>query len=145
MGLATYQDFLVSVPRQGPYDVNALQLADYLGSHTDPDDRIFLWSDNVQVYYYADRLSPIDLIWPVNIQARGNFRSIFTPRTRYVIFEENMVSEKPDWLPDNFEQLYQYETTIGGAQLYKRIPEPEKLFRKDSLPTARLILASQID
>jgi 4-amino-4-deoxy-L-arabinose transferase-like glycosyltransferase len=120
LGLSTYTEFLASVPRRGPLYVNAVQLANYLKANTTPEDRVFLWSDNVMVYYYADRRSPIDLIWPVNIQARGRFDNIFTPQTKYVIFGDNSVSPKPAWLPEDFNQLYEYETTIGDALVYKR-------------------------
>jgi 4-amino-4-deoxy-L-arabinose transferase-like glycosyltransferase len=141
LGLATYTEFLSSVPRRGKLYVNAVQLSDYIKTHTSSEDRIFLWSDNVMVYYYADRRSPIDLIWPVNIQARGNFEHIFTPQTKYVIFGDNSVSKKPAWLPQDFDQLYEYETSIGDALVYKRISSQEASLPNESLTYPELIQA----
>jgi len=95
-------------------------LNDYVKSHTAPDDFIYVWSTHLQHYYYADRLPPIDILWPEYVSATGSPQRVFDPRTKYIFVDSEKIRERPDWLIEGLELNYHLETIIYGQEIYRR-------------------------
>jgi len=123
LGSGTYRDFVVDGwPVIGPELVRVQKLADYVQEHTLPSDHVYYWSGGVQVYYLADRRCPIDIIWPLYIEATGPHQRIFTPRTKYIIVGESNNIPRPVWLyPELAENGYALETIVEGQEIYRRV------------------------
>ncbi len=100
------------------YQERQLGISDYIGSHTTQDDFIYVWSTNLQEFYYADRLPPIDFLWPEYISATGSPQRIFTPRTKYIVVDD--IKSRPQWLLDGLARNYFLETVIMGTEIYRR-------------------------
>ena len=96
-------------------------LFDYIKSHTTPDDLIYVWSINMQLYYYADRMPPIDILWPSYVSATGPPERIFNPRTKYIVVDDVKIFSRPQWLLNGLEQNYRLEKVINGMEIYRRI------------------------
>jgi hypothetical protein len=121
LGYESYQDFL----RKGTlilFDeyLKVDQLTEYISSHTTPEDCIYYWSDNVQLYYLADRHAPIDNIWPFYAEATGPYQRIFSPNTKYIIVGESINAARPDWLSEELDKNYLLELTIDDEEIYRR-------------------------
>jgi hypothetical protein len=95
-------------------------LAEYIKSHTTSDDFIYIWGKSVDLYYYADRLPPIDILWPVYVGATGSPDRIFDSRTKYIILEDPADAETHQWLLDGLKTYYELETVLDGREIYKR-------------------------
>jgi len=93
---------------------------DYIRSHTTPDDFIYVWSINLQLYYYADRLPPIDMVGASYASTRGHPERIFIPRTKYIIVDDAKIFSRPQWLLDGLKQNYHLETVINQMEIYRR-------------------------
>lgn len=95
-------------------------LLSYIDSHTTSQDFIYVWSEHVQIYYYADRLPPIDILWPSYVSATGSPERIFDPRTKYIIVDPAEDFDRPQWLMVGLAKNYFLETTINGQEIYRR-------------------------
>ncbi|MFZ5880201.1 MAG: ArnT family glycosyltransferase [Chloroflexota bacterium] len=100
------------------YDERQYLLSDYIAAHTSADDYIYVWSTNLQEFYYADRLPPTDILWPEYVSALGPPERIFTPRTKYIIVDDK--KRRPQWLLDGLKRDYVLETVIMGTEIYRR-------------------------
>ncbi len=118
LGEITYDEFLFKVDDKGMYTLSNAILG-YIQDHTTSDDFIYLWSDNVQYYYYADRRPPIDILWPSYVSATGPPQRIFNPRTKYILVADH--KDRPQWLIAGLDHYYFLETHIDVYQLYRRI------------------------
>jgi hypothetical protein len=98
------------------------QISNYVKVHTEPDDFIYLWSLYIDVYYYADRLPPIDILWPAYVEATGSPNRIFTPRTKYILVDIPKQGSIPQWLTDGLAANYKLETVIKRTEIYRRQP-----------------------
>jgi hypothetical protein len=99
--------------------VQKLITVDYLLKHSDPSDYIYVWSTNLQEYYYADRLPPIDILWPEYISATGAPERIFGSNTTYIIVDR--VKFRPEWLDAGLAQAYTLETVVDERlEIYRR-------------------------
>jgi hypothetical protein len=120
-----YRQFIPQKPGQiSTYQSDKEQqkvLFDYIESHTTSNDFIYVWSINLQLYYYADRLPPIDIVWPSYISATGPPQRIFNPHTKYIIVDDVKIFSRPQWLLDGLEQNYHLETVINGMEIYRHI------------------------
>lgn len=96
------------------------ELFGYIRSQTAPQDFIYVWSINLQMYYYADRLPPIDILWPSYVSATGAPERIFDPRTKYIVVDDPEIFARPAWLTQGLEQDYVLETTIDNLEFYRR-------------------------
>lgn len=104
---------------QNPFiTLNQQEPAEFIKSHTQPEEDIYLWGNNVQLYYYADRNPPIDILWPDYISATGAPERIFTNNTKYIIVDPELPT--PQWLMDGIARQYSLETTISGWHFYLR-------------------------
>ena len=113
----SHDKFLQSVYGEG---FAAQQISNYLKAHTSPDDFIYLWSIHVNVYYYADRQPPIDILWPTYIGATGSPSRIFNARTKYIVLDIPKGGQNPQWLTDGLAANYELETVIEGSEIYRR-------------------------
>lgn len=121
IGKESHEGFLIkSWPVEGTRIVTLQKISEYLQNHTTPDDFIYYWSDNPQLYYYSDRRSPIDIIWPSYAETTGSYLRIFSPMTKYIIVGESIFLPKPEWLDNELKNSYQLETDFGGQLIFKR-------------------------
>ncbi len=122
-GQKTCTEFVRQDTGLGDQKNEAILTANYLASHTFPTETIFLWSDQAQIYYHANRRASTDIIWPQYIAALGSPERVFVSRPRYIVigpvFLKNYQTP-PDWLVQELASHYSYETTIGPNSLYRR-------------------------
>jgi hypothetical protein len=104
----------------GPDALNAEIIGSYLQDHTTPDDLVYLGTNNVQSYYYADRKPPVEVLWPDYLYLAGSPEQIFNPRTKYIVLDRPEKIDHPQWLMDGLHQYYDLETVIGGQEIYRR-------------------------
>lgn len=117
-GDITHENFLYKVD---PAGYASQLITQYLKTRSIPDDFIYIWSIYVDVYYYADRLPPVDILWPSYVSATGPPERIFAPRTKYIVLDIPERISRPRWLMDGLAADYYLETTIEGREIYRRI------------------------
>jgi len=126
LGDETYQEFLNnSFPFYAETYIKVGNIADYIISHTNPDDLIYYWSNeaqsnDVQLYYLTNRRSPIDMIWPLYSNASGPYSRIFSTHTKYIVVNEDVLTNIPVWLLDELDKSYHLEAVIAGHSIYRR-------------------------
>jgi hypothetical protein len=98
------------------------EIAQYLKSHTTQNDFIYIWSIHVEPYYYADRVPPIDILWPSYVGATGSPTRIFNPQTKYIVLDTPDRWLRPQWLMDGLAANYKLETVIDDREIYRRNP-----------------------
>ena len=122
IGKETQADFVrQGWPGFGERIARASMLAAYVQERTEPADRIYYWSEDVQLYYLANRRSPLDTLWPIDVEATGSYRRIFVPQTRYVIVDRHREPAAPGWLYAALSHKYTLETVVDGQEIYRRI------------------------
>jgi len=104
----------------GPAALSAEVIGNYLQAHTNSDDLIYMASESVQPYYYADREPPVDILWPEFLSVTGPAERIFDPRTKYIVLDTPERMEHPQWLMDGLQRYYYLETTIDDQEIYRR-------------------------
>lgn len=122
-GQLDYDEFItLGWPGFGERLLRAEEVARYVVENTTVTDRIFYWSEDVQVYYLANRRSPIDMIWPHEVVATAVAADIFTSQTRYVIMDRyrERDPEPPEWLLAGLAADYELEEVIDGQEIYRR-------------------------
>jgi hypothetical protein len=115
LGRISYHDFLQNV---GEEEFASRQISNYVKAHTEPDDFIYLWGNRVEVYYYADRLPPVDILWPHYLAATGAPERIFDPKTKYIVLETLERMQRPQWLLDGLATHCDFETALEGREIY---------------------------
>lgn len=118
LGTISHEDFLENISQDG-YASQAV--ADYIKTHTSPEDYIYIWSIYVDIYYYADRTPPIDILWPSYVEATGSPDRIFDPHTKYIVLDTPERMPRPQWLMDGLASEYHLEAVIEGREIYRRI------------------------
>jgi 4-amino-4-deoxy-L-arabinose transferase-like glycosyltransferase len=124
-GQEPYQAFVLhGWPPDGPILVALQDMADYVQAHSTPDDRIYIWSDDVQLYYLADRRCALDLIWPVYLESPAvpggpadMQRRLFAPTTKFIVVARE---NPPDWLKRGLADDYKLAQVIDGREVYQR-------------------------
>jgi hypothetical protein len=124
-GQESYRDFVLNGwPPDGPILVALQDMADYVQAHSTPDDRIYIWSDDVQLYYLADRRCALDLIWPVYLESPAvpggpadMQRRLFAPTTKFIVVARD---DPPDWLRRGLAGNYKLAQVIAGREVYQR-------------------------
>jgi 4-amino-4-deoxy-L-arabinose transferase-like glycosyltransferase len=117
-GESSHEDFLQNVSEDG---YASQEVAEYIEAHTTPDDFVYIWSIYVDVYYYADRSPPIDILWPSYVGATGSPDRIFDPRTKYIVLDTPERLPRPQWLVDGLASDYHLEVIIEGREIYRRL------------------------
>ena len=72
------------------------------------------------MYYYADRLPPVDILWPSYVDATGSPARVFNSKTKYIVVDKFENFGYPEWLRDGLAEKYELETTIDGWEIYRR-------------------------
>ena len=123
-GQISLDEFVSKDTMMGPDRIDAIQLATYLRAHTSPQDTIFDWTDEAEIYYLSGRRSSSENIWPPDIALLGPPERVFTSRPKYIVvgrtyFDRGVVV--PDWLAKELASSYRLETTLASYQVYRRI------------------------
>lgn len=121
VGQETFRDFLQYGSPFGPQLIQLQELADYIQQRTIPADNIYYWSEDVQLYYLADRRCAIDIIWSLYVDATGPRQRIFAPNTKYVIIDTSRPQADWFWLYPELTRNYNLETVIYGQEIYRRL------------------------
>ncbi len=112
--------FLREGPTMGADHLESLEVADYVRLRSTPDDLIFVWSDNVQIYYFADRRTPAYLLWPQYLD-EGAIIEVLAKKPLYVVVSPKLVFNIPtDFLLQEISGDYSLETVIGELQVFRR-------------------------
>lgn len=123
LGLISYKDFIygyAGTSGSGPDIYHSESIGYYIKAHTTPEDLIYLASNNMQTYYYADRRPPIDIIWPGYIFVGGPAERIFDPRTTYIVVDRPEKIDRPQWLVEGLSSFYRLEIVLGQQEIYRR-------------------------
>ncbi|NJN94517.1 MAG: glycosyltransferase family 39 protein [Anaerolineales bacterium] len=124
-GQETYRDFVLkSWPPTGPMFVALQDIAVYIQSHSQPDDRIYIWSEETQLYFLANRRCAVDFIWPMFLE-NPNIpggpaelqQQLFAPTTKFIIIAQD---NPPVWLTRGLTKDYRLVETIAGRAIYQR-------------------------
>ena len=108
-------------PGFGPRLTRAANLAAFVAEQSEPYENIYYWSEDVQLYYLARRMAPIDMIWPIDIGASGAPQRVFIPKTRLVIIDERREPPPPDWFLAELQANFQPIANFDEQQVYKRV------------------------
>ncbi len=100
-----------------------IPIADYIRSHTTPDDRIFVWGFATPVYIYADRRPASRFLWCDWLTGRISG----TPSSRDAFFDTTPYITKGSWemfLEDmeTYRPLYFVDTSPGNHHDYGKYP-----------------------
>ena len=122
-GEISLNEFVIQDTLFGPNRIAATQIASYIREHTTPEDTIFNWTDEAEIYYLAGRRSAANSIWPSYIARLESPDLIFASQPKYILvgstfFERSFVL--PDWLEKELKQSYKLEITLGEHQIYRR-------------------------
>lgn len=112
--------YLREGPTMGEAHLNSMEVAAFLRTHSNSDDLIFVWSDNVQIYYFAGRRTPADMLWPHYLDETAISQAL-SKKPLYVIVAPKIVFNVPiDFLLQEISDDYSLETVIGGLQIFRR-------------------------
>ncbi|HXV43130.1 MAG TPA: hypothetical protein VEC96_08705, partial [Anaerolineae bacterium] len=124
-GQETHRTFIrESWPTVGPMYVALQDISDYVQIHSKPEDRIYIWGEETQLYFLANRRCALDFIWPLYLTHPAIPGSetmpgrLLAPTTKLIIISQN---DPPDWLVDGLAQNYRLAETISGRKIYQRI------------------------
>ncbi len=112
--------FLQEGLTNGRAHLESLETAAYIRKNSAPDDLIFVWSDNVQIYYFADRRTPAYMLWPHYLDETAITQAL-AKKPLYVIVASRIVFNVPiDFLLQEMSGDYSLETVIGEHQVFRR-------------------------
>lgn len=127
---ATLSSEEVSIAKYGKLFTDSISIADHIKKRTDPSDYIFQWGTQPELYFLADRRSPVPHIstlilvldknpWSAVLQM---IECINTKKPKYIIVkptENNYPGETA--LREILSRDYYFETSVGYAIIYKRL------------------------
>lgn len=130
-GQETYQNFVLkSWPPTGHLLVAIQDVAVYIQSHSQPDDRIYLWGSEVQLYYLANRRCATDFIWPIYLEfapipggQEEMQRQVLAATTKFIVITQD---NPPAWLTSGLAEHYNLVKTIGNRKIYQRLDNSEQ-------------------
>jgi hypothetical protein len=98
------------------------EIGQYIKVHTNQHETIYYWSNFMELYYYADRQSSADIIWPLYVDAFDNKEQVF--EAEYILLGDTPLGyqETPAWLIEGLNRQYKLEITVYEQQLYRRTP-----------------------
>lgn len=120
----------VSVIKYGPTFAESVYIADYVRKRTTPTDYIFQWGFEPELYFLANRRTPVPYIsstimggfedpWPA-VQSMMN--DLFSKKPAYIIVQPDWADYPGDYEVRSFLQRdYQFETRIGYALIFRRL------------------------
>ncbi len=98
-------------------------LAEYVQAHTAAADKIYYWSEDVQLYYNSQRRAPIDLIWPRAIEQVERRERIWQAGTALIIIDRTREPALPEWLETAVASHYRLETVLDEQEIYRRVKQ----------------------
>ena len=107
-------------PSFGPRLTRVNNLAELVAEQTESEERVYYWSEDVQLYYLAQRQPPIDMTWPIDIGASGPPQRIFTPETRLIIIDQKREPAPPDWFMVELAADYELTAQFDEQLIYRR-------------------------
>ena len=107
-------------PGFGERLVRVQEVADYVRLNSEPQDRIYYWSEDVQLYFLAGRRCAIDMIWPIDVAATGPPTRIFAPQTELIILDLSQERVPPGWLQEGLRAEYQLEMEMAMQVVYRQ-------------------------
>ncbi len=124
-GQQTFRDFVLnSWPPTGEMYVTLQDIAAYVQTHSEPDERIYIWSDEVQLYYLANRRCALDFIWinyledstiPGELSDRR--QRLFAPTTQLIIIG---TGDPPAWFMEELAKNYRLVKIISDHRIFQR-------------------------
>lgn len=122
-----------SVAEQKEWESNSRQLGEYIAARTDPDDEIFNFGREAQIYFYADRRPAVRYFadWPFwwdESTLYGTIKALRTNRPVYIIdtaqppLFEHYAEYHPPVLINLLEEEYDYVGRMYFADIYKLKP-----------------------
>lgn len=123
LGAITFDNFILGyegTTGTGANALNAKKIGEYIAARTDPNDFIYSASFNVQIYYYANRLAPVDMIWPDRLSYSISPERVFDPSTIYIILDPPSKIIYPEEFIELLTRYYHLEKVIGEMSIYRR-------------------------
>jgi hypothetical protein len=119
---ASLEAFIKSSPYPGEDQIRALKIADYLKKNSTPADRIYLWSGDIQIYYFTDRRPPVEFLWPTNIGLAASPEKILDPSTRFIVIGRPILAPAlPDFIVDGLARDYEVVMELEDTtRIYQR-------------------------
>ena len=108
-------------PGFGERLVRAVELSSYVKQETAASDKIYYWSQDVQLYYLANRPSPVDIIWPYDLEATHNLSALFGRQTALIIIDERREPAPPDWFMQELAANYKLVAQFDEQLVYARV------------------------
>ncbi|MBI1880613.1 MAG: glycosyltransferase family 39 protein [Chloroflexi bacterium] len=126
IGQETYQEFVLnSWPPTGPMFVAIQDIANYIETRSEPDDRIYIWSNETQLYYWANRRCAVDFIWPIYVELapipggqQEMQHRLLASTTKFIVIAQD---NPPTWLIDGLAKHYSLVKTISERKIYQRL------------------------
>lgn len=118
----SYESFLLSTAYPNKTQVCALKTAEFLKQNTQPEENVYVWSEDVQIYYLTDRKAPVDYIWPNQVGKARDPWKIFGPNTKYIVVGKPIfVSDFSDWFYENLNAMYEVVLPVDcETVIYRR-------------------------
>ena len=107
-------------PDFGERLTRVMNLADYVIMNSRPTDQIYYWSQDVQLYYLAGRHSPVDIIWPYDLEASLDPQAVLGTQTRLIIIDQRREPPPPEWLMAGLTANYLLEAEFDEQLVYRR-------------------------
>lgn len=131
---AAEQRIAESVAEQKEWESNSKQLGEYIAARTDPDDEIFNFGREAQIYFYADRRPAVRYFsdWPFWWDERtlyGTIKALRTTKPTYIIdtaqppLFEDYAQYHPPVLMNLLEEEYEYIGRMYFADIYRLKPQ----------------------
>lgn len=120
LGRESYEQSLANRPGVGKIYLTIAPVAEYIRTHTAPEEIVYYWGVDAQFYYLADRRCALEFIWPYYATSSEHLENVFAPETSYIILADPVEQPRPAWPLDGMSQDYLYETTIQGIEIYRR-------------------------
>lgn len=121
-GVVSLDQFIaLGWPSFGPRLTRVDNLADFVVEQTESEDQVYYWSEDVQLYYLANRRPPIDMIWPIDIGASGPPQRIFTSETRLIIIDQQREPAPSNWFMAELAANYELMAQFDDQFIYRRV------------------------
>ncbi|HET8945315.1 MAG TPA: glycosyltransferase family 39 protein [Dehalococcoidia bacterium] len=132
---AAEQRLAESVAEQKEWESNSRQLGEYIAARTTPEDEIFNFGREAQIYFYADRSPAVRYFsdWPFwwdESTLYGTIKALRTTKPMYIIdtaqppLFEDYAQYHPPVLMHLLEEDYDYVGRMYFADIYKLKPQP---------------------
>jgi hypothetical protein len=119
-GIVDFDTYLTEGWFLGDDLVRIQKVSDYVKERTGPEDRLYYWSGDVQLYYLTGRRCAADFIWPIDAEPTGAQPKILAPTTKYILIGQNKYIDVPPWLSEALARDFTLEAVIDEQEIYRR-------------------------